>query len=66
MSISASGNQLRKLINKAIEDCIITPDEYNEIINLSLQDGFIDSQEHVLLRELQKMIENKDVRFSNK
>ncbi|MGE0088374.1 MAG: hypothetical protein AB7S50_02740 [Bacteroidales bacterium] len=66
MSISESGNKLRKLINKAIEDCTITPEEYEEIINLSLKDGFVDPQERALLRELQQMIEHKEIRFSKK
>jgi len=64
MSISENANRLRKLINKAIEDSIITPEEYEEIIQLSLRDGFVDQQERALLRELQQMIENKEVCFA--
>lgn len=64
MVISESGERLRQLINKAIDDHIITPEEYDEIIQLIMEDGHIDSQEQALLTELQKMIENKDIRFA--
>ena len=66
MSISESNIRLRKIINKAIEDHIITPEEYDEIINVSLEDGFIDTQERALLKVLQEMIENKDGKFAKK
>lgn len=66
MVLSESGEHLRQMINKAIEDLIITPEEYNEIIRISLEDGHIDSQEQSLLTELQKMIENKEIRFARK
>jgi hypothetical protein len=66
MSISESGNKLRKLINNAIEDCTLTPEEYEEIISLSLKDGFVDPQERALLRELQQMIEHKEIVFAKK
>ncbi len=64
MVLSESGERLRQLINKAIDDHIITPEEYDEIIQLTMEDGHIDSQEQALLSELQKMIENKDIRFA--
>ncbi len=66
MSISENANRLKKLINKAIEDLIITPEEYEDIIQLSLRDGFVDQQERALLRELQQMIENKEIQFAKK
>ncbi len=66
MALSESGERLRKVIIKAIEDHIITPDEYDEIINISLEDGHIDHQEQALLKELQQMIENNEVKFANK
>ena len=64
MALSESGERLRQIINKAIEDHIITPEEYDEIINISTEDGHIDSQERALLKQLQHMIENKEVTFS--
>ncbi len=64
MLLSESGERLRKVINKAIEDHIITPEEYDEIIRISTEDGYIDEQERALLKQLQQMIENKEVIFS--
>ena len=66
MALSESGERLRQVINKAIEDHIITPEEYEEIIHVSTEDGYIDSQERALLAELQDMIENKIVKFGKK
>lgn len=64
MALSESGERLRQVIIKAIEDHIITPEEYDEIINIAMEDGHIDNQERALLAELQQMIENKEIRFS--
>lgn len=66
MALSESGERLRRVINKAIEDHIITPEEYDEIINISMEDGHIDPQEQALLSQLQQMIENKEVKFAKK
>jgi len=63
MPIREHHTRLREVINKAIEDHVITPSEYDEIINISLEDGHIDPQEKALLVELQKMIENKEIKF---
>ncbi|MBI9054369.1 MAG: hypothetical protein JEY96_11165 [Bacteroidales bacterium] len=64
MALSESGERLRLAIIKAIDDHIITPEEYDEIINISMEDGHIDSQERALLAQLQQMIENKEVKFA--
>lgn len=64
MSISESAHKLRDLIEKAIEDHIITPEEYDEILFLAEEDGHIDNHERALLRTLQEMIEDKSVRFA--
>jgi len=66
MALSKSGDRLRKVINKAIEDHIITPEEYDEIIEISMEDGHIDAQERALLAELQQMIAHKEVKFKKK
>ncbi|MCD4832778.1 MAG: hypothetical protein K8R31_03210 [Bacteroidales bacterium] len=66
MVLSESAERLRKMIDKAIEDHIITPEEYEEIIHITTEDGYIDSQERALLAELQDMIEHKVVKFAKK
>lgn len=64
MAISESSERLRKAIIKAIDDHVITHEEYDEIIEISMEDGFIDSQERALLSQLQQMIEHKEVKFA--
>ncbi len=64
MYASESANRLREKIKQAIEDHIITREEYDEIIHIATEDGHIDPQEQALLSELQNMIEDKSVRFA--
>jgi tellurite resistance protein len=61
--VSESSIRLRKIIEKAIEDHRITRDEYDKILNIAAEDGFIDRHEQALLKELQRMIEEKEIRF---
>jgi tellurite resistance protein len=61
--ISESSIRLREMIEKAIEDHKITRDEYDKIINIATEDGYIDRHEQALLSELQQMIEDKQVKF---
>jgi tellurite resistance protein len=61
--VSESSIRLRKIIEKAIEDHKITRDEYDKILNIAAEDGFIDRHEQALLKELQRMIEEKEIRF---
>ncbi len=61
--VSESSIRLREMIEKAIEDHKITRDEYDKILNIATEDGYIDRHEQALLRELQQMIEDKYVKF---
>uniref|UniRef100_UPI003216E99A hypothetical protein n=1 Tax=uncultured Draconibacterium sp. TaxID=1573823 RepID=UPI003216E99A len=61
--VSESSIRLRAMIEKAIEDHKITRDEYDKILNIATEDGYIDRHEQALLSELQQMIEDKQVRF---
>jgi hypothetical protein len=63
MALSKSADRLRLLIEKAIEDHKITREEYEQIIMMATEDGYINSQEKALLQVLQDMIENKLVKF---
>lgn len=63
MAYSESAHRLKEMINKAMEDHVITRDEYDEIIHIATEDGHIDPQERALLYELQDMIENRVVRM---
>ncbi len=63
MFITKSGKDLARVIEKAIEDSVITFAEYEEIISVSSQDGVIDAHEKALLKELNALIANKTITF---
>jgi hypothetical protein len=63
MVYSKSAAKLRELIEKAIEDHIITRAEYDSIMAIALEDGHIDKHEQSLLNQLQEMIEDKSVKI---
>jgi len=58
-----SSARLREMIEHAIEDHIITREEYDQIINLAGEDGIIDRHEQALLAELQGMLQDGSVKF---
>lgn len=55
--------RLREVIEKAIEDHVITHQEYDMIIHAATSDGHIDPHEQALLSELQKMLQDGSVKF---
>jgi hypothetical protein len=63
MKLSANADKLRKMIDKAIEDHQITRSEYEQIIHLALEDAHVDPQERALIRELQDMIDHKEIKL---
>ncbi len=63
MAVSESANRVRELIVKAIEDNILTQDEYDEIVMAATEDGHVDAQEQALLSELQNMIQDGSVKI---
>lgn len=58
-----SSFHLKEVIEKAIEDHIITHEEYDEIIQTASKDGVLDQHEMALLSELQHMIQDGMVKF---
>lgn len=64
--ISESAQRLKIRIEKAIDDGIITPEEYDQIIQIASEDQIIDVHEKALLQQLQEMLANKTVRFGKK
>jgi hypothetical protein len=52
MKPSKSAERLHTMIVKAIDDHILTRDEYDEILHLATEDGMIDRQEQALLEHL--------------
>ena len=63
MKLSKSALNLRKVIEKAMEDHKITKAEYENIILQATEDENIDPQEKVLLSQLQEMIEDKTLKL---
>ena len=61
MLVTKSGKKLAEVIQKAIEDSVMTMAEYEEIMSVTSQDGVIDNHEKALLRELNNLIANKTV-----
>ena len=61
--VSDSADKLRQMIEAAIDDHIITREEYDKIIHIATEDGHIDKHEQALLSQLQAMIEDGSVRF---
>jgi len=56
-------DQLKKVIQNAIEDHKITREEYDHIIHAATKDGHIDPLEQALLAELQQMLQDGFVKF---
>jgi hypothetical protein len=63
MTLSKDAHNLRIIIENAIKDHEITPDEYEQIIHHATSDGHIDPQERALLSQLREMIEDKTIRL---
>jgi len=63
MVVSESNQRLRSLIDRVIDDGIITHAEYDSIMHIVTEDGHIDGQERAMIRQLQEMIEDKSIRF---
>ena len=61
MKLSRSGQDLAKVIAKAIEDSVITINEYEEILSIAGQDSHIDKHEKALLKQLNALIAEKVV-----
>ncbi|QQS52524.1 MAG: hypothetical protein IPM71_07260 [Bacteroidota bacterium] len=63
MKANENAEKLRLMIEKAIEDHVITRSEMDKIVNLATADSVIDAQEQILLDQLHDMIENKVVKL---
>lgn len=59
---SQSASNLKELINEAIRDMEITPDEYNKIMECAHDDSHIDKEEKALLSQFQQMLSNGTIK----
>lgn len=55
---SKSASSLKDLINEAISDLEITPQEYQQIMDHAEADGHLDKEEAALLAQFHQMINN--------
>jgi hypothetical protein len=62
MLVTKSGRTLEEVIRKAINDHVITPAEYEEIIHLAHEDGVLDSHEKALLKEFHSLIADQVIK----
>jgi uncharacterized protein YutE (UPF0331/DUF86 family) len=62
MQSSRSAQQLSEVMNKALQDHVLTTSDYEEIMRIAHEDGIIDPEERALLSQLQEMIADKTVR----
>ncbi|KJS30888.1 MAG: hypothetical protein VR64_13490 [Desulfatitalea sp. BRH_c12] len=60
--VPPNADKLSEMINKAILDCQITNEEYNEIQALADADGVTDKMEEQLLAQLHQMIADGTVK----
>ncbi len=58
MKLTKSGLELKEVIEKAINNCVITNSEYEEIMKMASKDGVIDDHEQRLLSQLQGLLGN--------
>lgn len=59
---SQSATNLKALIKHTISDLEVTHSEYQEIMNMALDDGVIDKEERALLCQFHQMISNGTVK----
>lgn len=55
---SKSAASLKELINAAISDLEVTPQEYQQILDHANADGHLDKEEQALLAQFHAMINN--------
>jgi len=60
---STSAVKLKQMIDDAIADEKITPEEREKIMMLADEDGVIDNEERALLAQLQEMIQSGAVKL---
>ena len=63
LKVSKSAVLLREAVEKAIQDEVITREEYDRIITIAAADGNIDKHEQAILKEFHQMIYDKDIKF---
>lgn len=55
--------RLNESIKKAIENDSISACSYEELMKLAYEDGVLDAQESILLRELHHLVDNGSIKW---
>ena len=61
MSISHSAQEIKSIIHQAIKDNKLTHRDYDRIMEIAYQDGYLDEQERNAIAYLRDLIEDKTV-----
>lgn len=59
---SKSASNLKELINHAIQDLEVTPEEYQKIMDCAQDDSHIDKEEKTLLSQFHGMLSNGTIK----
>lgn len=59
---SKSAVSLKQIINDAISDLEITPDEYDKIMQAANEDSHLDKEEKALLAQFHQMLNNGTIK----
>ena len=59
---SKSATKLKELINHAIADLEITPNEYQQIMDCAMDDSHLDREEKALLSNFHQMLSNGTIK----
>jgi len=62
MKPSKSAANLKEIINNAIQDLEITPEEYHQIMDSANDDGHLDKEEQALLSQFHAMLSNGTIK----
>lgn len=62
MKPGKSATNLKELINNAIQDLEITPEEYHQIMDAAHDDGHLDKEEQALLSQFHAMLSNGTIK----
>ncbi len=62
MKPSKSATNLKDIINNAIQDLEITPEEYSQIMESANEDCHLDKEEQALLSQFHAMLSNGTIK----
>ena len=61
--VSDSSQKMRKILDRAIQEHEITRDDYDRFLTIASADGHFDTQERVLLANLNDLIYDRTIKI---